>query len=62
LFQLASAKGIVDAANSGSLNIYGFVEMNDNEIIKTLTAFTGVGIWTAEMLFIFSLMRPDISS
>ena len=34
----------------------------DKEIIKALTAIKGVGVWTAEMLLIFSLMRPDVVS
>jgi len=55
-------KGIVDAVNDGSLNINGIAYMSDNEIIQTLTAFKGVGIWTAEMLLIFSLMRPNVVS
>jgi len=40
----------------------GFEEMDDNSIIKHLVKFKGVGPWTAEMMLIFSLMRPDVLS
>ena len=31
-------------------------------MIQTLTALPGVGVWTAEMLLIFALGRPDVVS
>jgi DNA-3-methyladenine glycosylase II len=34
--------------------------MSDEEIIKMLTEIKGVGIWTVQMLLIFSLNRPDV--
>lgn len=34
----------------------------DEEIIKQLTAFKGIGNWTAEMLLIFTLQRKNIFS
>lgn len=34
--------------------------MEDEEIIERLTAVRGVGRWTAEMLLIFRLGRPDV--
>ena len=35
---------------------------SDTEIIETLTRIDGIGVWTVEMLLIFSLCRPDIVS
>lgn len=32
----------------------------DEEVIKTLTAVTGIGRWTAEMYLLFSLKRADV--
>lgn len=32
----------------------------DDEVIKTLTAVTGIGRWTAEMYLLFSLKRADV--
>jgi DNA-3-methyladenine glycosylase II len=34
--------------------------MSDDEIVEQLTAVRGIGRWTAEMLLIFHLGRPDI--
>jgi len=34
--------------------------MSDEEIIKMLTQIKGVGVWTVQMLLIFSLNRPDV--
>ena len=35
-------------------------KMADKEIVERLTAVRGVGVWTAEMLLIFRLGRPDV--
>ncbi len=34
--------------------------LSDNEIVKLITQIKGVGIWTAQMVLIFSLNRPDV--
>jgi 3-methyladenine DNA glycosylase/8-oxoguanine DNA glycosylase len=34
--------------------------MTDAEIIERLTAVRGIGQWTAEMLLMFRLGRPDV--
>ena len=38
----------------------GLKRMPDAEVIERLTAVRGVGRWTAEMLLIFTLGRPDV--
>jgi DNA-3-methyladenine glycosylase II len=35
-------------------------KMSDSEIIERVTTIRGVGPWTAEMLLIFNLGRPDV--
>ena len=55
-------KGIADAAISGEINFETLHALTDGEIIKKLSALNGVGVWTAEMLLIFSLCRPNIVS
>jgi 3-methyladenine DNA glycosylase/8-oxoguanine DNA glycosylase len=37
-----------------------FARLNDDEIIQRLTAVRGIGRWTAEMLLLFDLGRPDV--
>ena len=34
--------------------------MNDDEIVKFLTQIKGVGEWTAQIILLFSLSRPDV--
>lgn len=36
------------------------LQMSDEEIIERLTAVRGIGRWTAEMLLLFDLGRPDV--
>ena len=36
--------------------------MSDKDVKKHFISFKGIGPWTAEMLMIFALMRPDIFS
>jgi DNA-3-methyladenine glycosylase II len=37
-------------------------KLSDEEVKKHFITFKGIGPWTAEMLMMFSLMRPDIFS
>ena len=55
-------KGIADAALNGEVDFKTLHLMTDTEIIKKLSALHGVGVWTAEMILIFSLCRPDVVS
>jgi len=34
--------------------------LSDADIITELTAIKGIGVWTAQMFMMFTLMRPDI--
>lgn len=47
---------------SGELDIDALKEMSDREVCERLTGLDGIGRWTAEMLMIFSMQRPDILS
>lgn len=55
-------KGIADAAISGEVDFKSLDTLTNDEIIKKLSSLHGVGVWTAEMLLIFSLCRPDVVS
>jgi DNA-3-methyladenine glycosylase II len=55
-------KGIAEAVAGGTLDLAGLHEFSDDEVIEQLTSQNGVGIWTAEMLLIFSMERPDVVS
>jgi len=34
--------------------------LSDEEVIRTLTAVKGIGLWSAQMCLMFSLNRPDV--
>lgn len=55
-------KEISENVYSGTLNINELNNLSDEEVIKILTSLNGIGVWTAEMLMIFSMGRPDILS
>ena len=44
----------------GSLKPEAFATMADNEVVAQLTQIKGIGRWTADMILIFRLARPDI--
>ncbi|MDL2281472.1 DNA-3-methyladenine glycosylase 2 family protein [Selenomonadales bacterium OttesenSCG-928-I06] len=46
----------------GEFDINGLYLKSDAEVISELSAFGGIGVWTAEMLLIFSMRRSDILS
>jgi len=59
------AQYIRDAAErvlDGRLNIAALYGMSDDEVYAELVRLSGVGVWTAEMLMLFSMQRPDILS
>lgn len=56
---------IQDAAEkivTGKFNIDELRDLPDKEVKNRLTTLNGIGEWTAEMLMIFSMQRPDILS
>jgi DNA-3-methyladenine glycosylase II len=44
----------------GRLHANQWKDMDDESVIKELSAIRGIGRWTAEMFLIFNLVRPDI--
>lgn len=50
------------AVHEGAVSIDNIPAMEDEDIIVMLDALPGIGRWTAEMMLIFSLSRPDILS
>ncbi|CNL26800.1 DNA-3-methyladenine glycosylase family protein [Yersinia vastinensis] len=55
-------KGAAEAALDGSLDLSALSQLPDNEVITQLSSLNGVGVWTAEMLLISSLSRPNVLS
>lgn len=55
-------KGIGEAAEQGVLDCSTLAAMSDAEVVAALSALPGIGVWTAEMVLIFSLCRPNVLS
>jgi DNA-3-methyladenine glycosylase II len=55
-------KGITEVVIKGELDLEELTKLSDDEVSKRLSALNGIGVWTAEMLMIFSMQRPDIVS
>ena len=41
-------------------NLHRLEQLEDEEVIKALTAIKGIGEWTAQMFLLFTLRRPDV--
>jgi DNA-3-methyladenine glycosylase II len=51
--------GIAEKLAAGDIDLEGLYNKSDDEVIETLTALRGVGIWTAHWLLVRTLGRPD---
>lgn len=47
---------------SGAFDLQALYKKPDDEVIRELSALQGIGVWTAEMLLLFCMQRPDIVS
>lgn len=48
--------------HDGAFDLQAVSKMSDEEAIKALSSLKGIGVWTAEMILLFCLQRPDILS
>jgi DNA-3-methyladenine glycosylase II len=55
-------KGFAEKVASAEFDLDAVAHMPDGEAIKALSSLPGIGEWTAEMLLLFCLGRPDILS
>jgi 3-methyladenine DNA glycosylase/8-oxoguanine DNA glycosylase len=59
--KVAAFKDLARATLDGTVpRLAALKRMDEEEIVARLTAIRGIGRWTAEMLLIFRLGRPDI--
>lgn len=56
----ATLRAIASAFADGTLDNRRLRRMDDDGVIEAVTAIRGIGDWTAHMLLIFSLGRPDV--
>jgi DNA-3-methyladenine glycosylase II len=55
-------KDFAEKVHCGEFDIDALRAMPDEDVIKELSALKGIGVWTAEMLLIFCLKRPNVVS
>src|SRR3989344_1578429 len=60
--KVRAIKNVAELVHKGHLDIKILPTLKDEEIVVELTKVKGVGPWTAQMLLMFSLGRPDIFS
>ena len=53
-------KELAERTHRGALAVERIHEMDDATVIETLTSVRGIGRWTAQMVLLFRLGRPDI--
>lgn len=58
----AYIKELAASILDGSLDLLQLQNQSDDEVCRRLCRIKGIGVWTAEMLMIFSMQRPDILS
>ena len=54
--------GAAQRVADGTLDIEALRSMSDAEVCNELVKLDGIGKWTAEMLMLFSMQRPDVLS
>lgn len=55
-------KGLGEAVADGTLDLAALPDLSDDEVIARLSSLRGIGVWTAEMVLIFAMQRPDVVS
>jgi DNA-3-methyladenine glycosylase II len=53
-------RDLTERVTSGQLDLEQLSELDDETVIMELVKVIGIGRWTAEMMLIFSLGRPDV--
>ncbi len=55
-------KDFARRVDSGEFDLDAVRQMDDSDAVAALASLRGVGVWTAEMLLLFCLGRPDVLS
>lgn len=51
-----------EKVKKGTFDLEKISQMSDNDVIAELSSLKGIGVWTAEMLLLFCLQRPNVFS
>lgn len=53
---------LAEKVHNGTFDPDAVEHMSDADAIRELSALKGIGVWTAEMILLFCLQRPDVFS
>jgi DNA-3-methyladenine glycosylase II len=53
-------KNVARYKDEGNLEWAAYQHLSDEDIIEKLTGLPGIGVWTAQMLLMFEMNRPDV--
>jgi len=56
----AYIRDLASKTRRGKIVFEALPELDDEDVIRCLTAVKGIGVWTAHMFLIFALRRPDV--
>ena len=51
-----------EKVHTGAFDLNAVEHMRDEDAIRALSSLKGIGVWTAEMILLFCMQRPDIFS
>ena len=51
-----------EKVHTGAFDLDAVAHMSDADAIRALSGLKGIGVWTAEMILLFCLQRPDVFS
>ena len=55
-------RDFAEKVRTGAFDLQQVAQLPDDEAIRALASLKGVGVWTAEMILLFCLQRPDVFS
>lgn len=55
-------RDFAEKVHSGIVDLETITQMSDEDAVRELSSLKGIGVWTAEMILLFCMQRPDIFS
>lgn len=55
-------RDFAEKIHNGVFDLEAVTQMSDEDAIRELSALKGIGVWTAEMILLFCMQRPNIFS
>ncbi len=58
--KMAAVRDLAGKVRSGEVRVDDLEDLSDDEVTERVTRVRGIGPWTAQMLLMFRLHRPDV--